>query len=56
MSMQGTIEDVIALVEQRLLDNKLVQPGAYVVMMGGLPIPSQARTNFVKLHRVGKSG
>ena len=56
MSMQGTIEEVIALVEQRLLDNKLVQPGAYVVMMGGLPIPGQARTNFVKLHRVGKSG
>jgi pyruvate kinase len=56
MSMQGTLEEVIALVEQRLLDDKLVQPGAYVVMMGGLPIPSQARTNFVKLHRVGKSG
>jgi pyruvate kinase len=56
MSMQGTIEEVIALVEQRLLDDKLVQPGAYVVMMGGLPIPSQAHTNFVKLHRVGKSG
>jgi hypothetical protein len=23
------------------------------VIMGGLPIASQARTNFVKLHRVG---
>jgi hypothetical protein len=27
MSMQGTIEEVIALVEQRLLDDRLVQPG-----------------------------
>jgi len=45
---------LIALVGQHFLDDKLVQPGAYVVMMmGGLPIPSQARTNFVKLHRVG---
>lgn len=47
---------MIALVAQRLLDDKLVQPGAYVVMMGGLPIPGQARTNFVKLHRVEKGG
>jgi len=25
------------------------------VIMGGLPIASHARTNFVKLHRVGDS-
>jgi hypothetical protein len=30
----------------------LAQPGEYVVIMGGLPIASQARTNFVKLHRI----
>ena len=53
-SMQGSTEDLIALVEQRLQENKLVQQGEYVVIMGGMPIASQARTNFVKLHRVGE--
>jgi pyruvate kinase len=53
INMQGTTEDLIALVEQRLLDEKLGQSGEDVVIMGGMPIASQARTNFVKLHRVG---
>src|SRR2546421_3048263 len=53
ISMQGTTEDLIALVEQRLQDETLAQNGEYVVIMGGMPIASQARTNFVKLHRVG---
>ncbi|MGH2494652.1 MAG: pyruvate kinase [Ktedonobacteraceae bacterium] len=52
ISMQGTTENLIALVEQRLLEDDLAQPGEYVVIMGGLPIASQARTNFVKLHRI----
>lgn len=53
MSMQGTTEDLIARVEQCLQDDKLVRHGEYVVIMGGMPIASHARTNFVKLHRVG---
>lgn len=53
ISMQGTTEELIALVEKRLQEDKLVQHGEYVVIMGGLPIASLARTNFVKLHRVG---
>jgi pyruvate kinase len=52
ISMQGTTEDLIARVEQHLQEDKLVQQGEYVVIMGGMPIASQARTNFVKLHRV----
>ena len=52
ISMQGTTENLIALVEKRLLADGLAQPGEYVVIMGGLPIASQARTNFVKLHRI----
>ncbi|HEU0002096.1 MAG TPA: pyruvate kinase [Ktedonobacteraceae bacterium] len=55
ISMQGTTENLIALVEKRLLEDGLAQPGEYVVIMGGLPIASQARTNFVKLHRVESS-
>ena len=53
--MRGTTEDLIADVEQHLQDNNLVQRGEYVVIMGGMPIASQARTNFVKLHLVGEA-
>jgi len=51
----GTTEDLIAAVEQRLQDDNLLQHGAHVVIMGGIPIASQSRTNFVKLHRLGES-
>jgi len=50
--LQGTTEALISVVEQRLCEDKLVDPGEHVVIMGGLPVASQARTNFVKLHRV----
>ncbi len=53
LEMQGTTEDLIAIVDQRLQDEKLVQRGEHVVIMGGMPVASQARTNFVKLQRVG---
>lgn len=51
--LQGTTGDLIALVEKSLQEDKLVGYGEHVVIMGGLPLASQARTNFVKLHRVG---
>lgn len=53
IEMRGTTEDLIALVERRLLEDKLARPGEHVVIMGGMPVASRARTNFVKLHRVG---
>src|SRR5579883_853179 len=53
IEMVGTTEDLIAVVEQRLLADNLAQPGEHVVIMGGLPVASRARTNFVKLHRIG---
>lgn len=53
IEMRGTTEELIAVVEQRLQEDKLVKRGEHVVIMGGLPVASQARTNFVKLHRVG---
>ncbi|HLQ28108.1 MAG TPA: pyruvate kinase [Ktedonobacteraceae bacterium] len=53
LQMQGTTEDLIAVVDQRLQDDKLVQRGEHVVIMGGMPVASQAHTNFVKMHRVG---
>ena len=52
IELQGTTEKLIEAVEHRLLEDKLVQQGEYVVIMGGMPVASRARTNFVKLHRV----
>lgn len=53
ITMQGTTEALIAVVDQRLQDDELIQKGEHVVIMGGLPVASRARTNFVKLHRIG---
>ncbi len=53
LEMRGTTEDLIAVVDQRLQDESLMPKNAHVVIMGGLPIASRARTNFVRLHRVG---
>jgi pyruvate kinase len=52
-AMQGTTEELMAVVDQRLQDDELIQHGEHVVIMGGLPVASRACTNFVKLHRVG---
>jgi pyruvate kinase len=52
IELRGTTEDLIEVVEHRLLEDKLIQSGEYVVIMGGLPVARWARTNFVKLHRV----
>jgi pyruvate kinase len=53
MSMQGSTEELISVVDLRLQEDQLIQRGENVVIMGGLPVASRARTNFVKLHRVG---
>jgi pyruvate kinase len=52
MDLQETTEELMVRVDQRLQEDKLILPGEHVVIMGGLPIASQARTNFVKLQRV----
>lgn len=53
IALQGTTEELITTVDQRLQDDNLIARDQYVVIMGGLPVASRARTNFVKLHRVG---
>src|SRR5713101_2378635 len=54
IEMQGSTEELIETVSRRLLENHLVGAGEHVVIMGGLPVG--ARTNFVKLHRIGNNG
>ena len=55
IDLMGSTEELIATVDRRLQEDKLIAPGEHVVIMGGLPVASQARTNFVKLQRVGDS-
>ena len=52
IELQGSTEKLIEAVEHRLLEDKLTLQGEYVVIMGGMPVASRTRTNFVKLHRV----
>ncbi len=52
LEMLGTTEEMIEVVGKRLIEDSLVQKGEHVVIMGGLPVASRTRTNFVKLHRV----
>jgi len=52
IAMQGFTDKLMETVGQRLIDAKLINTGEHVVIMGGLPFGSRARTNFVKLHRV----
>ncbi len=51
-AMGNSTDALISVVEHHLIDNHLMQNGDHVVIMGGLPIASRTRTNFVKLHRV----
>ncbi len=52
IDMHGSTESLIDHVNAKLLKDRLVRPEEHVVIMGGLPIASRARTNFVKLHRI----
>jgi pyruvate kinase len=51
--MQSMTDDLIVVVTQHLQEEKLVYHGEHIVIIGGLAKASHARTNFVKLHRIG---
>src|SRR5258706_7619366 len=42
-------ESTLALVEDKLLDKGIVNPGDSIVITGGLPIAARGPANFVKL-------
>lgn len=52
IEMKGFTDELMETVGKRLIDDHLICAGEYVVIMGGLPFGTRARTNFVKLHRV----
>jgi pyruvate kinase len=51
-SMRESTEELLAQVDQLLLQDNFVQPGDNVVVTGGMPLAGQAPTNFVKLHHI----
>jgi pyruvate kinase len=48
-----TTEALITWVDLQLQVQGLVQQGDLIVISGGMPVARQAKTNFVKLHRIG---
>lgn len=52
IARMDSTEALIAEVSRRLTQEGLVPAGGKVVIMGGMPIAAQARTNFIKLHQV----
>jgi len=50
----GSTEELIAWVDRQLQDERLCALGEDIVIMGGTPLAGRARTNFVKLQRVGE--
>jgi pyruvate kinase len=54
-TLAGTTEELIAWVDGQLQAEGLAHRGDDIVIMGGMPLAGQARTNFVKLHRVGET-
>ncbi|HEY7350368.1 MAG TPA: pyruvate kinase [Ktedonobacterales bacterium] len=50
--LMDSTEALITEVSSRLAQDGLVQAGEKVVIMGGMPIAAEARTNFIKLHQV----
>ncbi len=55
VQMRGDTEALIAATDARLLREGVVAPGDWIVIMGGMPAASTARTNFVKLQQVGSA-
>jgi len=53
--LMGSTEDLIAWADARIQAEGIAKPGDEIVIVGGMPIAGRARTNFIKLHRVGEA-
>ena len=51
--MKGSIQELLKLADADLQASGIVKPGDEVVIIGGMPLVGRARTNFVRLHRIG---
>jgi pyruvate kinase len=52
-NLMETTEALITWVDMYMQIEGMAQRGDYIVIMGGMPVARKAKTNFVKLHRVG---
>jgi pyruvate kinase len=48
----GSLDDVVRLVEQRLLEERLVSPGQRILILMGHPIRDRPLTNLMRVHRI----
>lgn len=53
MEGHADVEEMVAQVEQRLLERNLVRTGDQMVLVFGSPMGVSGRTNTVRLHRIG---
>jgi pyruvate kinase len=53
--MANTADAVFDLVDDTLLEHRVIQPGEEVLVVAGMPVAAAGTTNFVKLHQVGLS-
>ncbi|HEU0028879.1 MAG TPA: pyruvate kinase [Ktedonobacterales bacterium] len=51
--LKGSTEALLAFADADLQRSGMAKPGDEVVVIGGMPIAGRARTNFVRLHRIG---
>ncbi len=52
---ETTFLDTVERIEQALLKRRLVEPGEFVVVVGGMPPHRTGGTNVVKVHRIGSA-
>ncbi len=52
ITLAESTEALIAEVSRKLQQEGLVQTGEKVVIVGGMPLAIQAKTNFIKLHQI----
>ncbi len=48
----GSLEDIVKVVERKLLDAGLVRPGDRVIILMGHPVHERPLTNLMRVHRV----
>jgi len=48
----GSLEDIVQVVEHKLLEAKLVKPGDRIIILMGHPVRERPLTNLMRVHRI----
>jgi pyruvate kinase len=46
----GSLDDIVQVVERKLLEAKLVEPGEYIIILMGHPVRERPLTNLMRVH------